>query len=62
MYREDRIADAVYDQAMLDLRHAFTCESHNDLLKAYLKILCDGRLEECAQGIPGIFELQKISI
>ena len=44
----------------LALRNLYTCEAHNDLMKTYLKILCDGRLEECARGIPQIRELQQM--
>jgi hypothetical protein len=48
------------DSAYLALRNLFTCEAHNDLMKTYLRAVCDGRIAQCEQGIPQVIALQRM--
>ncbi|MCK9251523.1 MAG: CapA family protein [Clostridiales bacterium] len=55
-------ARIVTDPAFLTLKNGFTCEAHNDLLKTYLQILTEGRLEEAALGVPDLLDLMSIRL
>ncbi len=42
----------------LAFRNVFTCESHNDLVRSYLKLVAENRLEEAGRFLPQIEALQ----
>jgi poly-gamma-glutamate synthesis protein (capsule biosynthesis protein) len=44
-------------QELLDLRNLFTCESHSELLATYLRLACEGRLEEARRSLPELLRL-----
>lgn len=60
LYHKPDIQGPLTDLPSLNMRNILTCESHNDLVRNYIKILCDGTLEECEKYIPFVRELQKI--
>ncbi len=49
-----------YFPDVLRLRNMFTCEAYNELITNYLKLLGEYRLEEAAEYIPHIKQLQHI--
>ncbi|MBR1609173.1 MAG: CapA family protein, partial [Kiritimatiellae bacterium] len=61
--RETRHADGwerpVADvRPFLEARNVMTCESHHDLVRKYLRLIVEGRLEKAQHGAPEIAALQ----
>lgn len=50
----------VIDKPTLIMRNILTCESHNHLVKTYLQLLCDGRLETCRKYVPAVKDRQQV--
>ena len=42
----------------LEMRNIFTCESHHDLVRTYLRLTVEGRLPDALQSRPGLSALQ----
>jgi len=61
--RDERHADS-WEQPIenvrpfLEARNVFTCESHSDLVRKYLRLVVEGRLAKAQHGAPGIAALQ----
>ena len=61
--RDKRHADS-WEKPVLDVRpflearNVFTCESHSDLVRKYLRLVVEGRLETAQHGAPEIAALQ----
>ena len=55
----NQITDPEVRKRVMPLRNIFTCESHNDMLKCWLRLAEEQRFEKAAAGFAEIQELQK---
>ncbi len=51
---ENRLEEPEVVGQLLHLRNIFTCEAHNDMVKCYLRLIEEYRLEEAAKLLPEI--------
>ena len=52
---EEPISDP---RPFLEMRNVFTCESHHDLVRTYLRLAVEGRMEGAQHGCPSLAALQ----
>jgi len=51
---EERLADPETVGRLLHLRNLFTCESHHDMIRCYLRLIEEHRVAEAAEAFPEI--------
>ncbi len=52
------LSDRAAVREMLPVRNLYTCESHNDLVKKYLRLLEEGRIPKAMEGWPDVEKLR----
>lgn len=64
MFRNYKLTEADFlapapNPKLMPLRNIFTCEAHNEVVKTYLRLVEEGRVESAAALMPRIRELMK---